>query len=591
KKKKKAQKRNPLAASASPSFPFKNRDPPRRPRAFGGASSMSAFKTLVNGTECSGHGGGSAELDRADNLGSSGSVASCPPGRVLRTWREQTGPSDYALPLGCRLWPSHRPPGSRSQPGEHRNRTIPGTRFSRHLCVDERDRPDKKLRNRAFRGPERPQPLEDKAMVEQFFDPQRHEAETGPQPGAAFRFDEMRGRLDTVQMREGPASQAGKLSFPSRPRAVCAAALDSTRPKFRAAALFTLVHPPTTDWAAEFNSAHPYEFPPGEDWDKIYDMVSNGEMPGARRYWRDAFMEQKEFLPGPVEVHADFDKAFGQAFDWEEQFALAGREQQQQQQQHAVGERVERDWEAEFVRARIADGKAPEGEAEVASAVDLDNFSEFENIWKNLRERRQGEEGSPADPLSWEDEFVREAGRLADDRGPDPDVDAEPRGGRYVFERENPFLTHSDPFAEGLRLMAGAGPLQQTSLAFEAACQRNPSNSLAWTKLGLAQAENEKEDAAIKALETAIELDPRNAEAMMVDAPELTTVPPPPAFAQSLSISYINEGHDYKAYCILERWLAVRYPDVVAEAEAADSAHLELSGIPIYDKHARVRDM
>ncbi|MGG6496104.1 UNVERIFIED_CONTAM: tetratricopeptide repeat protein, partial [Bacteroidetes bacterium 56_B9] len=60
-----------------------------------------------------------------------------------------------------------------------------------------------------------------------------------------------------------------------------------------------------------------------------------------------------------------------------------------------------------------------------------------------------------------------------------------------------------------------------------------------------AQAQNEKESPAIRALEQAIKLDPSNPEALM-----------------GLAVSYTNEGYDTLAYRTLERWVAAKYPQL-----------------------------
>jgi len=67
----------------------------------------------------------------------------------------------------------------------------------------------------------------------------------------------------------------------------------------------------------------------------------------------------------------------------------------------------------------------------------------------------------------------------------------------------------------------------------------------AWVMLGSAQAQNEKEAPAIRALEQAIKVDPANLEALM-----------------GLAVSYTNDGYDATAYRTLERWLSVKYPNV-----------------------------
>lgn len=117
----------------------------------------------------------------------------------------------------------------------------------------------------------------------------------------------------------------------------------------------------------------------------------------------------------------------------------------------------------------------------------------------------------------------------------------------YVFEDENPFTTTKDPFEEGLNIINEGGNLSLAALAFEAAVQKDPQHVQAWFQLGNAQAQNEKEAPAIRALEQALKLDSSNLPALM-----------------GLAISYTNEGYDSTAYRTLERWLATKYPQIIS---------------------------
>lgn len=85
----------------------------------------------------------------------------------------------------------------------------------------------------------------------------------------------------------------------------------------------------------------------------------------------------------------------------------------------------------------------------------------------------------------------------------------------YSFEVENPFLTHPNPYEEGLGLME-TGNLQDAALAFEAAAQKDPQNVEAWFRLGAVQQENEKENPAISALREAVRLNPSHLAASLV---------------------------------------------------------------------------
>ena len=124
----------------------------------------------------------------------------------------------------------------------------------------------------------------------------------------------------------------------------------------------------------------------------------------------------------------------------------------------------------------------------------------------------------------------------------------DPEFGSYSFEQDNLFRKVVNPFDEGMRIMTDGGNLSLAALAFEAALQKDPLHVEAWTKLGAAQAQNEKETPAIRALEQALTLEPDHVEALM-----------------GLAVSYVNEGYDSAAYRILERWVATKYPTVATE--------------------------
>lgn len=126
-----------------------------------------------------------------------------------------------------------------------------------------------------------------------------------------------------------------------------------------------------------------------------------------------------------------------------------------------------------------------------------------------------------------------------------PDM-RDPQFGNYLFEENNLFATATDPFNEGLKILREGGNLSLASLAFEAAVKRDPDFVAAWAHLGSTQAQNEKETAAIRALEQTLKLDPQNLPALM-----------------GLAISYTNEGYDTTAYRTLERWLSAKYPQII----------------------------
>ena len=226
----------------------------------------------------------------------------------------------------------------------------------------------------------------------------------------------------------------------------------------------------------------------------------------------------------------------------------------------------DKDWEQQF--AQMDDNQGQEDmDAEARQAMEeelnqmdrsvnseTDQHGDFESIWRGIQAERPkfvyrgiyGEESSHGMhigediPLSnldtWDgfDSHFHDAFR-------------DPQLGNYLFEQENPFSTIKDPFEEGNKIMREGGNLSLAALAFEAAVQQDSQHVQAWVQLGSAQAQNEKETPAIRALEQAIKLDPTNLAALM-----------------GLAISYTNEGYDTTAYKTLERWLSTKYPEIIS---------------------------
>uniref|UniRef100_A0A8C8RE59 PEX5-related protein n=1 Tax=Pelusios castaneus TaxID=367368 RepID=A0A8C8RE59_9SAUR len=107
----------------------------------------------------------------------------------------------------------------------------------------------------------------------------------------------------------------------------------------------------------------------------------------------------------------------------------------------------------------------------------------------------------------------------------------------YYFHTENPFKDCAGAFEEGLKKLK-EGDLPLTILYLEAAILQDPSDAEAWQFLGITQAENESEQAAIVALQRCLQLQPNNLKALM-----------------ALAVSYTNTGHQQEAYEALRNWI------------------------------------
>lgn len=135
-------------------------------------------------------------------------------------------------------------------------------------------------------------------------------------------------------------------------------------------------------------------------------------------------------------------------------------------------------------------------------------FGDFQSIWNGIRaEETEKFAGGDVDFLDRFDNENFDSNDIFDGK---PDL------GDYLFEPDNPYMNHPDPFAEGVRLMEVGGSLSEAALAFEAVCQLESKRVDGWTYLGTVQAQNEKELAAIRAMEQSIRLDESNLPALMV---------------------------------------------------------------------------
>ncbi|MCJ1280537.1 Peroxisomal membrane signal receptor PTS1 [Puttea exsequens] len=228
----------------------------------------------------------------------------------------------------------------------------------------------------------------------------------------------------------------------------------------------------------------------------------------------------------------------------------------------------DKDWEQQFAEIDAAGQQDLDAEANAAIERELDDmdrsvlsetneFGDFESVWRGIQAETAASMSIKADGQYGmhvgEEVPLRDFDTWGNFDSQFQDSFRDPQLGNYLFEEDNPFTaTGKNPFDEGMQIIRSGGNLSLAALAFEAACQKSPSHVEAWTALGSAQAQNEKESPAIRALEQALKLDPTNLSALM-----------------GLAISYTNEGYESTAYRTLERWLATKYPQIIDPADIA----------------------
>ncbi|KAI8829860.1 hypothetical protein BJ741DRAFT_568756 [Chytriomyces cf. hyalinus JEL632] len=288
-------------------------------------------------------------------------------------------------------------------------------------------------------------------------------------------------------------------------------------------------------------------------------IVHGGKQQQQQRGWNQEFAQQPRMMynqsmgapmmqmPSAImqqHQHPVHDAAFEQ--EWSTQFSrfeeleeplAKGKEPIHQQHKHEPADLES--WQDEFAKLDL------EGATDTERDEMMTKMSE---IWNELKNSEQAEQAKAGIQNPWDGEF--EDFVNGDGFGGAEVVDPDPVTApwtAYKFEPENPFLGNPDALAVGRQILdSPGGSLSQAALAFEAACQMNHAeNSEAWMYLGKVQAENEKEDAAIIALQRSVQLDPQNLPALM-----------------SLGVSYTNEGQELQAYATLNRWLTTKYPNI-----------------------------
>ncbi|XP_075411720.1 PEX5-related protein isoform X3 [Tenrec ecaudatus] len=135
----------------------------------------------------------------------------------------------------------------------------------------------------------------------------------------------------------------------------------------------------------------------------------------------------------------------------------------------------------------------------------------------------------------------------------------------YYFHTENPFKDWPGAFEEGLKRLK-EGDLPVTILFMEAAILQDPGDAEAWQFLGITQAENENEQAAIVALQRCLELQHNNLKALM-----------------ALAVSYTNTGHQQDACEALKNWIKQnpKYKYLVKSKKGSPGLSRRMSKSPV----------
>ncbi|XP_066539832.1 peroxisomal biogenesis factor 5 isoform X3 [Hoplias malabaricus] len=275
------------------------------------------------------------------------------------------------------------------------------------------------------------------------------------------------------------------------------------------------------DWAAEFLSGADSAASPGQtvldtaDADWTREFINEVTDPGR---WAEEYLEQSEeklWLGdlGEKEQEKEWTKEYeaGEELKKTANELLAKVDDPKLQNTEQVSEESAESWVDEFTTS------GPEfQQAKAAVESDVDFWEKLQQEWEEMAKR-------DAEAHPWLSDFDQLLS-TSYDKG-------------YQFEEENPYLSHEDPLAEGVRRME-AGDIPGAVRLFESAVQREPDNQLAWQYLGTCQAENEQEFAAISALRRCIELKKDNLTALM-----------------ALAVSFTNESLHRQACETLRDWL------------------------------------
>ncbi|KAL2084009.1 hypothetical protein ACEWY4_019527 [Coilia grayii] len=300
------------------------------------------------------------------------------------------------------------------------------------------------------------------------------------------------------------------------------------------------------DWASEFLSGTDSASSPGQvglvegadaDWTK--EFISDVADPGR---WAEEYLEQSEEKLWLGDLgEKERDKEWTQEYQPGDELKQTANEllakvDDPKLQNTEVSAESAESWVDEFATA------GPDfQQAKAAVESDVDFWEKLQQEWEEMAKR-------DAESHPWLSDFDQLLS-TSYDKG-------------YQFEEENPYLSHDNPLAEGVKRME-AGDIPGAVLLFESAVQREPDNQLAWQYLGTCQAENEQEFAAISALRRCIDLKKDNLTALM-----------------ALAVSFTNESLHRQACETLRDWLRhnPKYRHILEQSEREREKEKERDG-------------
>jgi peroxin-5 len=211
---------------------------------------------------------------------------------------------------------------------------------------------------------------------------------------------------------------------------------------------------------------------------------------------------------------------------WEEDFTM-------QQGPSEIPYAPPRNWKLDFIDDQLKSQYKPDVSHDMDSPQNLEKDSViekemYENDWVSDFQDKMALESQSKNEEMWKQMEDTYDATYLDDQ-------AYTRDFEYSFTQSNPYLSLSE---EMLRSTQTHTNLTESILVSEALVQKGIANAQEWYSLGLKQQENENENAAIGALQKALQADPDFVPAYL-----------------SLAVSQTNENLTNEAYHSLTEWL------------------------------------